>query len=129
MAAREVSEELLSNPLCRKLSFTGSTAAGKELLRRGADSVAHLSLELGGHATAALQVGNGLDAGVEIGPLINEKSVDTFPAHVKNAVSNGAQIDCGGERVGHGVRGRGTRCLPGDKTLVHQAVAESSPWP
>ena len=47
-----MSEELLSNPLCRKLSFTGSAAAGMELLRRSADSVAHLSLELGGHAPA-----------------------------------------------------------------------------
>ena len=50
--ARQVSEELLSNPLCRKVSFTGSTAAGRELLRRGADSIAHLSLELGGHGPA-----------------------------------------------------------------------------
>lgn len=42
--AREVSSALLANPLCRKISFTGSTAAGKELMRAGADSIAHLSL-------------------------------------------------------------------------------------
>lgn len=50
--AREVSLALLSNPLCRKISFTGSTAVGKELMRAGAESIAHLSLELGGHGPA-----------------------------------------------------------------------------
>ena len=34
----------------RKISFTGSTAVGKELIRRSADGVKRLSLELGGHA-------------------------------------------------------------------------------
>jgi succinate-semialdehyde dehydrogenase/glutarate-semialdehyde dehydrogenase len=34
----------------RKLSFTGSTAVGKELVRMSADQVKRLSLELGGHA-------------------------------------------------------------------------------
>jgi len=34
----------------RKISFTGSTAVGKELIRRSADQVKRLSLELGGHA-------------------------------------------------------------------------------
>ena len=34
----------------RKISFTGSTEVGKELIRRSADQVKRLSLELGGHA-------------------------------------------------------------------------------
>ena len=34
----------------RKLSFTGSTAVGKKLMRLAADQVVRLSLELGGHA-------------------------------------------------------------------------------
>jgi succinate-semialdehyde dehydrogenase/glutarate-semialdehyde dehydrogenase len=33
-----------------KLSFTGSTAVGQELIRRSAENVARLSLERGGHA-------------------------------------------------------------------------------
>ena len=34
----------------RKLSFTGSTEVGKELIRLSAEQVKRLSLELGGHA-------------------------------------------------------------------------------
>ncbi len=63
--AREVSGALLSNPLCRKVSFTGSTAAGKELMRTGAESIAHLSLELGGHGPAIVFPDADLDAATE----------------------------------------------------------------
>ena len=34
----------------RKISFTGSTAVGKQLMKQAADQVKRLSLELGGHA-------------------------------------------------------------------------------
>ena len=36
--------------MCRKISFTGSTEVGKQLMRGAADQVKRLSLELGGHA-------------------------------------------------------------------------------
>lgn len=42
--------ELTSNPLVRKLTFTGSTRVGKLLLRQCADTVKRVSLELGGNA-------------------------------------------------------------------------------
>jgi succinate-semialdehyde dehydrogenase / glutarate-semialdehyde dehydrogenase len=45
-----IAEELLTNPLCRKISFTGSTEVGKSLIRGAAEQVKPLSLELGGHA-------------------------------------------------------------------------------
>lgn len=48
--APEVGDEFLENPICRKISFTGSTAVGKHLMRGAADQVKRLSLELGGHA-------------------------------------------------------------------------------
>jgi succinate-semialdehyde dehydrogenase / glutarate-semialdehyde dehydrogenase len=48
--ASEVAAELMENPICRKISFTGSTAVGKELIRQSSDQVKKLSLELGGHA-------------------------------------------------------------------------------
>lgn len=48
--ASEIAGEFLSNPICRKISFTGSTAVGKQLMRGAADQVKRLSLELGGHA-------------------------------------------------------------------------------
>jgi succinate-semialdehyde dehydrogenase/glutarate-semialdehyde dehydrogenase len=48
--ARMIGEEFLSNPTCRKITFTGSTQVGKELIRGAAAQVKRLSLELGGHA-------------------------------------------------------------------------------
>ncbi len=48
--AAEVARTWLSDGRVRKLSFTGSTAVGKELMRLAADQVVRLSLELGGHA-------------------------------------------------------------------------------
>jgi succinate-semialdehyde dehydrogenase/glutarate-semialdehyde dehydrogenase len=42
--------EMTANPIVRKLSFTGSTATGKVLMRQCADTVKKLSLELGGNA-------------------------------------------------------------------------------
>ena len=44
------STELLSNPICRKISFTGSTRVGQALIRAAAESVKPLCLELGGLA-------------------------------------------------------------------------------
>ncbi|HEO70830.1 MAG TPA: NAD-dependent succinate-semialdehyde dehydrogenase [Candidatus Hydrogenedentes bacterium] len=48
--AREIAQEFLDNPACRKVTFTGSSRVGKELIRGAADTVKALSLELGGHA-------------------------------------------------------------------------------
>ncbi|SDD23670.1 succinate-semialdehyde dehydrogenase / glutarate-semialdehyde dehydrogenase [Terribacillus halophilus] len=38
------------HPLIRKISFTGSTPVGKQLIKQSADTVKHVSMELGGHA-------------------------------------------------------------------------------
>lgn len=46
----EVGGELTANPLVRKLSFTGSTAVGKQLMAECAATVKKVSLELGGNA-------------------------------------------------------------------------------
>jgi succinate-semialdehyde dehydrogenase/glutarate-semialdehyde dehydrogenase len=48
--AADISDEFMTNPAVRKISFTGSTAVGKQLMRQAADQVKRLSLELGGHA-------------------------------------------------------------------------------
>jgi succinate-semialdehyde dehydrogenase / glutarate-semialdehyde dehydrogenase len=45
-----IAQESLSNPICRKISFTGSTRVGQELIRGAAAWVKPLSLELGGLA-------------------------------------------------------------------------------
>ena len=146
----EIGAEMLENPLCRKITFTGSTAVGQELIRAAAGCVTKLSLELGGHAPVLvfedadleqavrgtllakfrntgqsciaanrvyvqrsiadrfipalvdaarkLKVGNGLDEGVEIGPLINEAALRQALEHIEEAQSLGARVLCGGKR-------------------------------
>ena len=49
-------------------------------------------------ASAALRVGNGLDANTDIGPLIDEKAVEKVESHIKDALDKGARILTGGER-------------------------------
>ncbi|MGH2342370.1 NAD-dependent succinate-semialdehyde dehydrogenase [Segnochrobactraceae bacterium EtOH-i3] len=46
----EIGAELTSNPLVRKITFTGSTPVGKLLIRQCADTVKKVSMELGGNA-------------------------------------------------------------------------------
>jgi succinate-semialdehyde dehydrogenase/glutarate-semialdehyde dehydrogenase len=45
-----IGEEFITNPLVRKLTFTGSTKIGKMIARGAADQMKRVSLELGGHA-------------------------------------------------------------------------------
>lgn len=45
-----VSSRLVSSPVARKLSFTGSTVVGKLLMRQAADAMLRTTMELGGHA-------------------------------------------------------------------------------
>lgn len=49
-SAREIGATLTSDPRVRKITFTGSTEVGRELIRQSADSVKKLSMELGGNA-------------------------------------------------------------------------------
>jgi len=149
--AREISAEMFDNPICRKITFTGSTEVGRELMRQAADGVKKLSLELGGHAplvvfddadldqavegaliakfrntgqsciaanriyvqrgifdrfvetlvekTKALKIGDGLEEGVDIGPLIDEASLESALTHIQQAVEGGAKILHGGARA------------------------------
>jgi succinate-semialdehyde dehydrogenase/glutarate-semialdehyde dehydrogenase len=48
--AAELGREFLENPLCRKITFTGSTEVGRRLIAGAAPFVKPLSLELGGNA-------------------------------------------------------------------------------
>ncbi|MDZ5649478.1 NAD-dependent succinate-semialdehyde dehydrogenase [Nitrospirillum sp. BR 11828] len=47
---------------------------------------------------AGLRVGNGLEPGVEVGPLIDAAAVDKVAEHVADAVAKGARVVVGGDR-------------------------------
>jgi succinate-semialdehyde dehydrogenase/glutarate-semialdehyde dehydrogenase len=149
--ARDIAQEFLDNPKCRKITFTGSTEVGRSLITGAAKLIKPLSLELGGHApvlvfddadldgavegamaskfrntgqsciasnrfyvqrgiyekfldafvaqTRAQKVGDGLDDGVLIGPLINEDGLKKALEHIDDAVKRGARLLCGGKRL------------------------------
>ncbi|WP_431479440.1 NADP-dependent succinate-semialdehyde dehydrogenase [Massilia eburnea] len=64
-ASREIGGEMTSNPIVRKLSFTGSTAVGRLLMEQSAPTIKKLSLELGGNAPFIVFDDADLDAAVE----------------------------------------------------------------
>ncbi len=152
---REIGAELTSNPIVRKLTFTGSTEVGKLLMEQCAGTVKRTSMELGGNApfivfddadvdeavkgaiickfrnagqtcvcanrilvqegiydefaeklmeaTGALKLGNGVDEGVNMGPLINEGAANDVLGFVEDAVAKGASVATGGGRSDLGV--------------------------
>ncbi len=63
--AKEIGGELTSNPLVRKISFTGSTAVGKSLMQQCASTLKKISLELGGNAPFIVFDDADLDAAVK----------------------------------------------------------------
>ncbi len=149
-SAQEIADEFLENPAVRKISFTGSTEVGKQLMKGAADQMKRLSLELGGHApfivfpdadpevgakiavtgkfrnngqvciapsrffvhkdvekkfteaavefARGLKMGNGLDAGVEVGPMFEKKAMDNTLDLVEDARKRGAKVLTGGKR-------------------------------
>jgi len=64
-AAADIGGELTSNPIVRKLSFTGSTEVGKVLMAQCAATVKKVSLELGGNAPFIVFDDADLDQAVE----------------------------------------------------------------
>jgi succinate-semialdehyde dehydrogenase/glutarate-semialdehyde dehydrogenase len=155
-SARAIGAEITSNPIVRKVTFTGSTEVGRVLMRQSADTIKKLGLELGGNAPfivfddadldaavegaiaskyrnagqtcvcanriyvqdsvydafaakltekmKTLKVGRGTEAGVNIGPLIDEAGLAKVEEHVADAVAKGAKVVAGGKR--HALGGR-----------------------
>ncbi len=61
----EIGTEMTSNPLVRKITFTGSTEVGKQLMAQSAGTVKKMSMELGGNAPFLVFDDADLDAAVE----------------------------------------------------------------
>jgi succinate-semialdehyde dehydrogenase/glutarate-semialdehyde dehydrogenase len=149
-ASGPIGKELTSNPLVRKLTFTGSTEVGKQLMEQCASTVKKVSLELGGNApfivfddadvdaavsgaiaskyrnsgqtcvctnrflvqdgvygafaaklaeaVGRLEVGNGLEANVQQGPLIDLNAVLKVEEHIADALAKGGKVIAGGKR-------------------------------
>jgi succinate-semialdehyde dehydrogenase/glutarate-semialdehyde dehydrogenase len=147
-SAAQIGAELTGNALVRKLSFTGSTEIGRQLMAQCARDIKKVSLELGGNApfivfddadieaavqgalvskfrnngqtcvcanriyvqdgvydafaarlravVSQLQVGNGLDEGVSLGPLIDSRALAKVQEHIADAVRLGARVTLGG---------------------------------
>lgn len=64
-SASEIGKEMTSNPIVRKLSFTGSTEVGRILMSQCSDQIKKVSLELGGNAPFIVFNDADLDAAVE----------------------------------------------------------------
>jgi succinate-semialdehyde dehydrogenase / glutarate-semialdehyde dehydrogenase len=68
-------EPLIKDPRLRKLSFTGSTEVGRELMKSGADQVLKMSMELGGNAPFIVFEDADLDAAVDGAMLAKMRNV------------------------------------------------------
>ncbi|MFM5932011.1 MAG: NAD-dependent succinate-semialdehyde dehydrogenase [Novosphingobium sp.] len=64
-SARAIGGELTRNPIVRKITFTGSTEIGIELMRQSADTMKKLSMELGGNAPFIVFDDADVDAAIE----------------------------------------------------------------
>ncbi|MDQ6747101.1 MAG: NAD-dependent succinate-semialdehyde dehydrogenase [Candidatus Dormibacteraeota bacterium] len=77
-SGREVGEELVANPLSRKITVTGSTATGRRVMELAARHVKRLTLELGGQSPIIICRDADLDVAV--------------PAAARRSFSNMGQI-------------------------------------
>ncbi|MFV0674855.1 NAD-dependent succinate-semialdehyde dehydrogenase [Variovorax sp. tm] len=64
-SASKIGGEMTRSPVVRKLTFTGSTEVGRTLMKRSADTIKKLSLELGGNAPFIVFDDADVDAAVE----------------------------------------------------------------
>lgn len=58
-------------------------------------------------AARALRVGNGLEAGVQIGPAIDQSQLDTNARYCQVALDEGAKLECGGQTLTDGEYAKG----------------------
>ncbi len=69
--SRAIGEEFCSNPVIRKITFTGSTEVGRILMRQAGDQIKKVAMELGGNAPFIVFDDADLDAAIE-GAMISK---------------------------------------------------------
>ena len=146
----KISSQLISSDIVKKVSITGSTRVGKLILKKAADKVQRVTMELSGHSpfivfddvdinkvadmaitakfrnngqvcispnrfyiqenkkdefinafierTKKLKIGNGLDEGVQLGPLTTAKRLGEIEELVETTKKEGAKVLLGGKR-------------------------------
>ncbi|MGV3553300.1 NAD-dependent succinate-semialdehyde dehydrogenase [Rhizobium sp.] len=65
------------------------------------DDVAESFTQRFAEGAQAIRVGNGLDAGVEMGPLANDRRIPALEAMINDATARGARLVTGGRRIGN----------------------------
>ena len=146
----EISSQLISSDIIKKISITGSTRVGKLILKQAADKVQRVTMELSGHSpfivfedtdiqkvtdmaitakfrnngqvcispsrfyiheskkdefaksfvekTKKLKIGNGLNEGVQLGPMTTKKRLEEIEKLVETTKKEGAKVLCGGQK-------------------------------
>ncbi len=149
-SASKIADTLTGSGKVRKISFTGSTDVGRQLMRQSAEHIQKISLELGGNAPflvfddadldravegamaskfrntgqtcvcvnrflvqepvreafieklkaamSELNLGDGMQPGVDQSALINDAAVTKVDEHVHDALDKGAKLIMGGQR-------------------------------
>ena len=65
------------------------------------DGIADRFMEGFVKAARAIKVGNGLEDGITMGPLANDRRIPAMEEMIHDAVSNGAELKTGGKRIGN----------------------------
>ncbi|MBC8165159.1 MAG: aldehyde dehydrogenase family protein [Bryobacteraceae bacterium] len=60
-----IGDVLVKHPLVDKIAFTGSTSVGQNLIRNGADTIKHMTMELGGKSPNIIFADANLDAAIQ----------------------------------------------------------------
>ncbi|MFA4841760.1 MAG: NAD-dependent succinate-semialdehyde dehydrogenase [Agrococcus sp.] len=107
-----LSERLLADPRLRKVSFTGSTPVGVQLLKQAADNVLKASMELGGNAPFVVFEDADLDKAVEGALLAKFRNIGQACTAANRFIVHESVADEFSKRVGDAVTamkiGRGT---------------------
>ena len=111
-ASREVSDPIIADPRLRKLSFTGSTPVGVQLLKQAADNVLKTSMELGGNAPFVVFEDADLDRAVEGALLAKFRNIGQACTAANRFIVHESVADEFGRQLAERVRalriGRGT---------------------